>query len=466
MDAARRCALTIDDRTLDRVEVEARCPFCGDKPNRHHLSLNTENNKFKCFLCGESGNSVTLYARLQSPPISNGEAARELLKKRKVYPFPQEPQSEAPPAREPKPIDERHEAFNAMLRHLVLSDKHRDNLMGRGLSPERVRRNMYRSLPESESARRFLAGMLSDFYDLDGIPGFFRNNRGDWTIAGASGLLIPFRDMRGRIQGLQIRLDDESNPERRYRWLSSGKIRSGTNGTRSGAWIHITGNVSSEVAYVTEGGLKGDVASFLDEDALFICFAGVNAIGGLKEAIQILNVKEIIIAGDMDKVTNWRVRNGLNNIAKVVSSIRGVSVRSDNWNPTFKGIDDYYKVRNVARKRGKSMSVKSNDISAYLHDLWKKEYPKQESAFIDFCDWEEKTVPLSELCIDVPDDHIELPKARGYLEQIKNGAAFPPLICVNGFVIDGFHRCWAYRQAGVENVKVYMNVPWNLGEAA
>ena len=467
VDAARRCGIIIDDRTLGRSEVEAKCPFCGDKSNRYHLSLNTEKDVFRCFLCGETGNSVSLYAKLQSPPVSFGEAARELLSGGKVYPFPQEQRRQnTPPAREPKPIDARHEVFTAMLRHLILSDKHSSDLMERGLSAERINRNMYRSLPESESARRFLAGILSDFYDLDGIPGFFKNNRGEWTISGSSGLLIPFRDMHERIQGLQIRLDNESNPKRKYRWFSSGQIRSGTNGTRSGSWIHVTGNIHSKIAYVTEGGLKGDVASFLDEDALFICFAGVNAIGGLKEVIQSLGVRELVIAGDMDRITNWRVRNGLNNIAKVVLSVRGVKARIGNWNAAFKGIDDYYKVRNIARERGKTMSVQSNDITQYLHSLWKKEYPKQDAGFIDTCEWEEKVIPLRDIIIDHPNDHINLQKVRKYHEQVEAGTVFPPVICVNGFIIDGFHRYHAYKQAEAEYVHVYQNVPWSLESAA
>ena len=31
VDTARRCGLVIDSRTLQRSEVEASCPFCGDR---------------------------------------------------------------------------------------------------------------------------------------------------------------------------------------------------------------------------------------------------------------------------------------------------------------------------------------------------------------------------------------------------------------------------------------------------
>lgn len=42
LDAARRCGLVLNDRTLEWEEVEASCPFCGDHgPGKYHLFLNT-----------------------------------------------------------------------------------------------------------------------------------------------------------------------------------------------------------------------------------------------------------------------------------------------------------------------------------------------------------------------------------------------------------------------------------------
>lgn len=73
VDAARRCGLMLDARTLRREEVEAACPFCGDHgPGKYHLSLNTSTDQYRCNLCGARGNSVTLYARLHG--IGNKEA--------------------------------------------------------------------------------------------------------------------------------------------------------------------------------------------------------------------------------------------------------------------------------------------------------------------------------------------------------------------------------------------------------
>ena len=92
VDTARRCGLLLDPRTLHRREVEAACPFCGDRgPGKHHLSLNTQTDQYRCNLCGASGNSVTLYARLHG--VSNREAYLELRQDGKVYPLPVRPAS-------------------------------------------------------------------------------------------------------------------------------------------------------------------------------------------------------------------------------------------------------------------------------------------------------------------------------------------------------------------------------------
>lgn len=462
LEVARRCGVVMDTRTLARDEVEAKCPFCGDKPGRHHLGLNTKRNVFNCNLCGEGGNSVSLYAKLHG--ISNREAVGALLDEvDNIYPLPQEPKPQAPHEAAPRPLGERHRVFTALLNHLPLSEAHRHNLLERGLSAERIERNQYRTLPRSESTRRQLASLLSDFYDLGGIPGFYRGNRGEWTLAGQPGLLIPYRDMDGLIQGIQIRLDDPGDTKRRYRWLASAGRREGV---KSGAWIHVTGNRAAKTAFLTEGGLKGDVASFLDDEALFICIAGVNAIGGLREVIRSLGIDTLVMAADMDKVTNWRVRSAFDNIAKEVSRIPGVSIRAENWNPSHKGIDDYYKVRRRLEAQGKTISMRHSSITNTLHTLWRNEKPMQDADFINACEWEDALVPLSGLESDPPKDYLDPTKINAFATAMQSGVQFPPLVCVNGTVIDGHHRFEALRRLGAGHARVYRNIPWEAETAA
>lgn len=337
VDTARRCGLVLDSRTLRRREVEASCPFCSDHgKGKYHLSLNQDTDQYRCNLCGAAGNSITLYANIRH--LSNKEAFQELVQGGKVYPMPHQPDSQYT---EPQPssLVRRDSVYKDMLMLLSLSDEHKENLMGRGLSEKRIEENMYRSMPETHKGRALLASLLQNAgHDLSGIPGF-RTYYGSWTISGPNGFLIPVRNKEGLIQGLKIRLDDTDQSGRKYRWFSSRNL---PGGTRSYSWIHVTGNISSKRAYLTEGPLKGDTASFLSDDALFVCLGGVNALHGLKDTLLELGVREVVEAMDMDQMVNPHVRNAIQGIRKEVTGIRGIRYSKYVWNPRFKGIDDYY----------------------------------------------------------------------------------------------------------------------------
>ncbi len=344
VDAARRCGVALDSRTLRRREVEATCPFCHDHgPGKYHLSLNTATDQYRCHLCGTRGNSVTLYAQLMG--VTNREAYQALKQEGKVYPMPRQEASPKDAERQPLPLERRHEAYAAMLDHLTLLDQHRENLLERGLSEERIARNQYRSMPETDAGRRLLAALLrSCGHELLGLPGF-RTYYGDWTLSGPKGFLVPVRNKDGLIQGMKIRLDDADKPDRKYRWLSSRDL---TNGTRSYSYIHVTGDTTQKRAFLTEGPLKGDVASYLAHDALFVCVGGVNAIRGLKKTLVGLGVSRVVEAMDMDQMTNPDVRNAVLAMRKEVQAIKGLKYTKYTWNPAYKGIDDYFLSRVAA----------------------------------------------------------------------------------------------------------------------
>ena len=243
------------------------------------------------------------------------------------------------------PLERRHEAYTAMLEHLTLLPRHRENLLERGLSEERIQANQYRSMPETDAGRRLLAALLrSSGHELLGLPGF-RTYYGDWTITGPKGFLIPVRNKDGLIQGMKIRLDDADKPSRKYRWLSS---RDRPNGTRSYSWIHVTGDTTQKRAFLTEGPLKGDVASYLAHDTLFVCVGGVNAIRGLKGTLKDLGVTQVVEAMDMDQMTNPNVRSAVLAMRREVQAIRGLKYTKYTWDPAYKGVDDYLLSRAAA----------------------------------------------------------------------------------------------------------------------
>lgn len=376
VDTARRCGLVLDSRTLRRKEVEASCPFCGDHgPGKYHLSLNTDTDQYRCNLCGTHGNSVSLYARIKG--ICNKEAYLELAHESKVYPLPQSPSPQTQ-ERQPCSLEQRHAVYSDMLAHLTLLPKHGENLLERGLSEERIRRNEYRSMPETERGRRLLADLLrSHGHDLHGIPGF-RTYYGDWTLSGPNGFLIPVRNKEGLIQGLKIRLNDAQQANRKYRWLSSRNLPSGT---RSYSWVHVTGNTQSKRAFLTEGPLKGDVASFLAQDALFICIGGVNALNGLNDTVRELGVREVVEAMDMDQMTNPNVRKAILTMRKEVQKIPGI--RYVQKMPTIKA------AKSAQTKKQVSLRVKrqniENKLEQLLHDLTTGLITRDEYEYIKRC---------------------------------------------------------------------------------
>ena len=203
---------------------------------------------------------------------------------------------------------------------MTLSDRHRENLHERGLPDEIIARNGYKSMPETEAERRLLASLLACDHELHGLPGFYTKD-GAWTLAGANGFLIPVRNKDGLIQGMKLRLDDDA--ARKYRWLSSRASRM-DNGTRSYSWIHVTGDTTQKRAYLTEGPLKGDIASYFARNALFVCLGGVNAHKGLRETLLSLGVTEVMEAMDMDQFTNPQVRQAITTLRREVQSIPGI----------------------------------------------------------------------------------------------------------------------------------------------
>ena len=107
-----------------------------------------DTDQYRCNLCGASGNSVSLYARLHG--LTNKEAYMELSRGGNVYPMPQQPGSQNTEP-QPKPLAQRHEVYTDMLSLLTLSAGHRENLRERGLSDDRIDQNQYRSMPQTPS---------------------------------------------------------------------------------------------------------------------------------------------------------------------------------------------------------------------------------------------------------------------------------------------------------------------------
>lgn len=332
LQTARKSGLAVND---SGSQLHINCPFCGDTKRRLYLYSNTE--QYHCFHCGAHGNAVSLYARRTG--LSYASAYHELVADEMLH-FPL-PAVQKPPEREPAGIEQRDAVYRALLDLLPLSAEHHQNLSGRGLSDQAIVANSYRSLQDGKELRDKIAAQLSSRYDLNGVPGFyFRDNA--WRLCSYSGLLIPIRAMTGQIQGIQIRR--ENTKRMKYVWLSSvGKPY----GTAARSWIHVTGNCAQNTAVITEGPLKGDVASALSGNALFICVPGVAAIKYLPDTLKSLHLTSVQEAFDMDKLRNPQVVVARKRLRQVVTDC-GLPCKTLIWSENYNGIDDYLAAKRIS----------------------------------------------------------------------------------------------------------------------
>ena len=351
LDTAELCGLDIKSRTLAKEEVEARCPYCND--HRYRMYLNRITHMFFCQNCGTGGNAVTLYADCNPKGIrlTNYESYKALSAEPSVrqYDVPIIESRGEPPIRE---LSERSEIYLEFLKLLRLEKDHLTNLLNRGLSTEIIKGNMYKSFPTDKTERQWICDNLAARYDLTDVPGFYRSG-GRWSIIGLkSGILIPICSKDNLIQGLQIRFDnppvkrvtaaDGKVTEKvggRFRWLSTGG-NGFTDGTGITSYIHVTGDVSSDTLYLTEGGMKADIASYLSGGRLFIGLTGVQNVRYLKEIVTSLHPKRIVECLDMDVRTNPQVQRAQSKIQAICTPLCEEYKRFF-WPKEQKGIDDF-----------------------------------------------------------------------------------------------------------------------------
>ncbi|MFE5321531.1 hypothetical protein ACFQ88_22750 [Paenibacillus sp. NPDC056579] len=114
---------------------------------------------------------------------------------------------------EKKPNYHLNRVYRALTHELTLSSFHSDHLRNsRHLTDEMIYVREYRTMPGPERYKiaKKVLNRLSDQNDLLGVPGFYvEDGRYGpyWTMAGASGLMFPFRSITNEITGWQIRVD-------------------------------------------------------------------------------------------------------------------------------------------------------------------------------------------------------------------------------------------------------------------
>lgn len=226
----------------------------------------------------------------------------------------------------------------------ALYSYHADALLQRGLGDDTIARNLYASVPNRIVGDN-LAETLSKEFNLEGIPGFYKNTNGKWCLnTYHKGYYVPFRNHKGLIFGIQIRLDVPID-RKKYVWLSTANKEGGAS---SGSPLHfVNTNIIKETnaIYVTEGTLKADVIGEIGKVGV-TAMAGVRTVRSrdLVEVIQVLfpNLKQVFLALDMDFQTNETVGKVLLDLEMEFQKWNGLEVNTLIWDINDgKGFDDY-----------------------------------------------------------------------------------------------------------------------------
>lgn len=192
------------------------------------------------------------------------------------------------------PVERRDRVYRLLLEILDgLRPEAHEDLLRRGLTEEQIEHGLFRSIPVNMGARKeFLRSLRERCGDLllRGVPGLWdKNDRPFFWYASKlenDGYVVPFLNEQGRVTGIQLK-------------VLGGKYLT-ARGSTFGDMYHVAGPRGSGDLFVTEGGLKAEVAA---------CLGGVWCFGvpgqGLSDehlaAIQRLAPRRVIVALDEEE---------------------------------------------------------------------------------------------------------------------------------------------------------------------
>ena len=412
MDVVELLQIRVRRRSPQGVYVD--CPFCNDRRGKMHIHVGQ--NTWHCNYCKEGGGMLALYARQWG--ITTSDAYREICDalmidnqtweraerskgKGELVTGPQTSRGgyvrkelpEIPQSAQASP-QQIHQTYSVLLDSLSLRESHRAHLKSekRGLTDEQIQRFRFKSTPPPYICRSLTDRLIRLGCTVQGVPGFYQDKQGNWTVRFSSflsGILLPVVGFDGMIKGMQILLDkplkDKDDPPEKkgakYIWFSSaGKPM----GVTSGSPVLLVGNPASRTVYVTEGILKAYIAHSVMKRT-FLATAGSNSVEQLRPSFQFLaqNGTELIVeAEDMDKYSNDAVAKCASNVY-LLARYYGMEYRRLTWNPNYKGIDDWQlalRRRDKRMKEENAMSFKEkyliglcdfDQIYDYI-DQWRK----------------------------------------------------------------------------------------------
>lgn len=237
-----------------------------------------------------------------------------------------------------------HLIYTMLLSALGLSSNHFKHLTKRGLSGEQIHKAGYATKTgnTTKSVITALGRIIGEFPGkLDNVAGFFKDENDHWTLAKTIGLMIPVRDINGKIVSLLIRRDAETGPK--YVAFSSAGKPSGNKVRQTTHCPNITGpakEVAGTKIRITEGILKADIATALGNDMHCLGMHGLNLQADLPHILEVLETDTLYTALDAGEDDNVDMLRAKASLIKLCMDA-GYDYVVETWDPKYgKGIDD------------------------------------------------------------------------------------------------------------------------------
>lgn len=176
-------------RPSQKGEIKVLCPR-GVKTSRGKTAtfdVNLAKGNFKCYRecsdCTGHGGMLDLYNLLCGSGADRKTAYAEIVNKLKHGDLPKIKRP-AEPAFVPQKMQGNtadasvlDKAYRAFLATLTLGEKHRANLLSRGLTERAIQQGLYKSVPQGQAAwGKSLRALETQGIVLQGVPGFYRKN--------------------------------------------------------------------------------------------------------------------------------------------------------------------------------------------------------------------------------------------------------------------------------------------------
>ena len=213
--------------------------------------------------------------------------------------------------------------YRTFLSLCSLAEKHKKDLIRRGLSEKNIAHFGFKSTPVTyEERHKIISELLHRGCTLKGVPGFYVNKTGQWDINiynKIEGYFIPMCNLQNQCLGIQIRLDAPDPKQGKYTWLSSNGMNQAEKLT---SLPHIT-TILSHSTYKA-------IAVVTQFKVLPVIFSQFKKNG----------VKRIIDSFDSDCKYNTNVERARQTI-KYYAVKAGLEYYRMEWDEKYKGIDDY-----------------------------------------------------------------------------------------------------------------------------